>query len=262
MPIPVCAPHDTLKDAHRYLLAVASAILLLNWVSTNGESLLFGSVQTMLEEEVRSQGLTDPAAARGYVVDGTTAFYGAFFFWTNLAALLTQALLVSRLVKLGGLGLVLLSLPVVALLSYSLAALLPVLGIMKIVKIAENATSYSVNNTANQLLWLPATTEMKYKAKAVIDTIFVRMGDGFSALTMFAGFQILQLSLRQLYLFNVTLVAIWLIAAVAIVHEHRQLSRAADRRIDLRQREAERAQRPHDELGDAGSSTRDVDLAA
>src|SRR5262249_55211815 len=48
-------------------------------------------------------------------------FYGKYFFWTNVATILIQAFLVSRIVKRFGMGGVLLALPVVALGGYGLA---------------------------------------------------------------------------------------------------------------------------------------------
>ncbi len=58
---------------------------------------------------------------------------------------------------------------------------------MRWIKTAENATDYSIMNTARQLLWLPTTREEKYKAKQAIDTFFVRGGDVLSAAVVYAG---------------------------------------------------------------------------
>ncbi len=69
-------------------------------------------------------------------------------------------------------------------------AMLPVLAVVRVMKIAENATNYSIDNTARQVLWLPTTTEMKYKAKPAIDSLFVRLGDGLAALTVLVGVQL------------------------------------------------------------------------
>ena len=89
----------------------------------------------------------------------------------NLCALLAQALLASRLLRYGGIGAVLLLLPVISLVSYSTMALLPVLAVVRVMKIAENATNYSIDNTARQVIWLPTTAEMKYWTKPAIDSL-------------------------------------------------------------------------------------------
>ena len=59
--------------------------------------------------------------------------------------------------------------------------LLPALLVLKIGKTLENATDYSLQNTLRQALFLPTTREAKYKAKAAIDTFFMRTGDVLQA---------------------------------------------------------------------------------
>ena len=208
---------------HRYLIAVAVVAMLTNWVNTNGENLLFRVLQDSLRADVTARGMASAPAVRTFVRDGTTAFYGSYFFWVNLVALLAQALLASRLLRYGGIGAVLLLLPAIALVSYSTMALVPLLGVVRMMKIAENATNYSIDNTARQVIWLPTTTEMKYSTKPAIDSLFQRLGDGMAALTVLVGLQVLDLPTRDLALVNVALVACWLGAAVVIVLDFRRL---------------------------------------
>lgn len=206
--------------AHRYLILVAGVTLINAWVNTNGENLLFRVVQEALEVEVAATGVTDPDEILHEVREGTTAFYGDFFFWVNVTALVLQSLVASRLLALGGFGAILLLLPSIALIGYTAMAFLPILGVVRVMKIAENATDYSINNTASQVLWLPTTAEMKFKAKPAISTFCVRLGDGLAALTVLVGVQLLDLSTRSFFLLNAALVLIWLGVAVAVVGEH------------------------------------------
>jgi len=222
-PAPSWGRAFTLIFANKYLLATALMILVLNWVNTNGENLLFGSVQNVLQERVQKQGLTDAKAVEKFIADGTTAFYGNFFFWVNVTGLLLQSFVASRLLKYGGFRALLLALPTISIVSYSAMALLPVLTIIKIMKVAENATDYSINNTAKQVLWLPTTREMKYEAKGAIDTLFVRLGDGFAAITAFVGVNLLALSFGPLFGLNVLLVVVWIALAIVVVRENRKL---------------------------------------
>ncbi len=207
---------------YRYLIAVATVAMLTNWVSTNGDNLLFRVLQETLRSEVATRGIAAGGAVRAFVGQGTTAFYGEYFFWINLCALLAQAFLASRLLRYGGIAAVLLLLPLISLLSNSTAALLPVLGMVRVMKVAENATNYSIDNTARQVIWLPTTAEMKYGTKPAIDSLFVRLGDGLAALTVLVGVQMLGLPNRALFLVNVVLVTCWLAAALVIVREHRR----------------------------------------
>jgi len=211
---------------HRYLVAVAIVAMLTNWVNTNGENLLFRVLQHTLRDDVAARGITGVSAVRTFVGEGTTAFYGNYFFWTNLCALVAQALLASRLLRWGGIGAVLLLLRIVSAVSYSALAILPALAVARVTKISENAVNYSIDNMARQVIWLPTTTEMKYWTKPAIDSLFLRLGDGMAALTVLVGLQLFHLSTRGLAIVNVILVGFWLAAAIVIVRDHRRLLQA------------------------------------
>ncbi len=208
----------------RLLLATALITLILSWVNTNGENLLFRVVQEFLESQALKDGVSDSKALLAFTRDGTTAFYGNFYFWVNVVALFLQAFVASRLLKYGGFGVILLTMPVVALVSYTAMAFIPILAIVKIMKIAENSTDYSINNTARNVLWLPVSAELKYKGKPTIDSLFVRVGDGFAALTVLIGVQILALSTQSFFVLNVGLVCIWIVLAFVVIREHRHIS--------------------------------------
>jgi AAA family ATP:ADP antiporter len=94
-------------------------------------------------------------------------------------------------------------------------------------KVAENSTNYSVNNTARHVLWLPLPPAMIYKAKTAIDTLFMRTGDGLAALTVLAGTQLFVLPMNGLLIFNVVLALIWGGVAWVVVRENGRLVRAA-----------------------------------
>jgi ATP:ADP antiporter, AAA family len=207
--------------SHRYLAAAALLMFFLNWVNTNGENLLFGAVQEALQADAAARDLSGPAAD-AHFRDATTAFYGRFYFWVNLSAFVLQSFVASRVLKYGGFGTLLLLLPVLSLVSYTAMALVPTLAVIRAMKIAENSTDYSIHNTAKQVLWLPTTSEMKYRAKAAVDTLFVRLGDGAAAATAFVG---TNLSLRTLFATNAFLVLFWLAIGAFVVREHARLTR-------------------------------------
>ncbi len=210
--------------ASKFLLLAALVTLFTNWVNTNGENLLFRVIQEALALEAQQQGVAEGQSMLKFVRDGTTAFYGNFYFWVNIAALLLQAFVASRLLKYGGFAAILLILPVIALMSYSVMALLPVLAVVKLMKIAENATDYSLNNTSRHVLWLPVSSAMKFRGKPAIDTLYVRLGDGLAAITVLVGVHLLMLSTQGFFVFNVMLVLCWLVAGVMLVKEHRRAS--------------------------------------
>jgi len=106
-------------------------------------------------------------------------------------------------------------------------ALLPVLAVVKMMKIAENATDYSLNNTSRHVLWLPVSSAMKFQGKPAIDTLYVRLGDGLAAITVLVGVHVLALATQEFFVFNIFLVICWLVAGVLLVKEHKRASEAA-----------------------------------
>jgi AAA family ATP:ADP antiporter len=203
-----------------YLLTIALLVLLLNWVNTTGEYIL-GKV---VREAAVAAAAARPDAGAGFVGEFIGRFYGDFFGVVNVLSLLVQLFLVSRILKFLGVRAALLILPVIAFAGYAFAAFLPVLGIIRWSKTAENATDYSLMNTLKGVLFLPTTREEKYKAKQAIDTLFVRAGDVLSAVLVFVGSQWLGLATRQFALVNLGLVVLWLLLALRIGREFQRLS--------------------------------------
>ena len=170
------------------------------------------------------ESISDSDKLLAFTRDGTTAFYGNFYFWVNITAMFLQAFVASRILKYGRFCAILLTMPVVSLVSYTAMAFVPVLAIIKFMKIAENSTDYSINNTARNVLWLPVSAEMNYKGKPTIDSLFVRIGDGFAALTVLVGIQILALSMVSFFIINVALILLWIALALVVIREYRRMS--------------------------------------
>jgi AAA family ATP:ADP antiporter len=170
-----------------------------------------------LTGHARELAAADPTfSIQGYI----GAFYGDYQFWVNVAALLLQAFVTSRLVKHQGLRGALLALPLIALGGYATIAAGASFAVVRWIKTAENATDYSIMNTARQLLWLPTSADEKYKAKQAIDAFFVRSGDVLSAAIVFAGTAVLQLSIARFALVNVALLLAWLAVALLVLRRH------------------------------------------
>jgi AAA family ATP:ADP antiporter len=192
---------------NRYLLLIALLILFLNWVNTTGEYIL-GRVVS--EEAIRAVA-GDPGMKESIFIG---KFYSDFYLVVNFVGLGIQLFLVSRILKYLGVRAALLFLPVIALFGYAMIIFLPVLGLIRWTKTAENATDYSLQNTLRGVLFLPTTREQKYKAKQAIDTIFVRGGDALSALLVFVGTTFLAFQTEHFAIVNLVFVVIWIILAI------------------------------------------------
>jgi AAA family ATP:ADP antiporter len=205
----------------RYLLLIALLMMIVNWVNTTGEYILGRTVADVAEAAVAA-GTAGGLSAGEYI----GRFYADFFSVVNVAGLLLQLFVVSRLLKYFGVRTGVLVLPLIALTGYAILAFAPVLALVRVVKIAENATDYSVQNTVRNVLFLPTARDQKYKAKQAIDSFFWRAGDVLSAALVYVGITLLGFGTTGFARVNLLLAAIWLVLAVAVGREYIRKSRA------------------------------------
>jgi AAA family ATP:ADP antiporter len=205
----------------RYLFLIALLMLFLNWVNTTGEYILGRTLSRAAEASVAA------GTAGGLTVSEYIGrFYSDYFFYVNALGLLLQLFVVSRLIKYFGVRVGVLVLPLLALTGYAILAFAPILTLVRTVKIAENATDYSINNTVRNVLFLPTSRDQKYKGKQVIDSFFVRAGDVLSAVLVYVGVSLLGFSATGFARVNLVLAVIWVLIAVAIGREYQRKSRA------------------------------------
>jgi AAA family ATP:ADP antiporter len=204
----------------RYLKLIALLIVLLNVVNTTGEYM----VSSLVAQQARAAAAADSSFNQEAWLG---AFAGSYQLWVNLLALTLQFFVTSRLVKYLGLRGALLMLPLIALSGYAVIAAGVSFAVVRWVKTAENATDYSVMNTARGLMWLPTSREEKYKGKQAVDTFFVRTGDLLHAALVYVGTHWLALHVSGFALVNVVLTLVWLGVALLILGENRRLAAAA-----------------------------------
>ena len=229
------------KD-HKYLWYIALLVLVLNLVNTNGEFILgrlaenFG--QEQVEEAVREAiaagtnltfgnldlgNPTTEEAQKSFVQSTIGQFYANFYRWMNLLGMFLQLFVVSRLVKWGGIRAGLFWLPIVALGTYGLVLFIPLLRVVRFGKLFENASDYTINKTTLNMLFLPTSRDVKYKANQVINSFFQRVGDVGSALVVFVGIRFLHLDARGFALVNIIFILGWFYLVRGIVAEHKEI---------------------------------------
>jgi AAA family ATP:ADP antiporter len=218
VPLSAAAGGFQLVFASPYLRLLALLIVLLNVVNTTGNYIVDRTVVVAANQAVAA----NPALTRDAFIG---SFYGGYSFAFSTLGLLLQAFAVSRIVKYLGMAGTILTLPLVALGGYGLIAAGAGLAVMRWAKIAENATDYSVMNTARQLVWLPTSRDEKYKAKQAIDTFFVRTGDLLQAALVFAGTTWLGLGARGFAVANLILIAGWFAVALLLLREYGRIMR-------------------------------------
>lgn len=207
---------------HRYLLYIGLLTLIINVVNTNGEYILGKTFSRVASEAVAAGtagGLSERQLLGGY--------YSDFQFWQNLLGALFQVFFVSRVLKYLDVRRALFIMPAISFCGYAVLAAAPILAYIRVAKILENSTDYSLQNTVRHALFLPTSREAKYKAKQAVDTFFWRTGDMLSGMTVFVGAGLLGLGVRNFAVVNIGLVLLWLLFAAGIAREHRTLTATA-----------------------------------
>ncbi len=189
-----------------YLRILAIFVVLLNCVNSLGEYILASMVVDHFSDITSSD-------ERGILIG---EFYSDFFFWVNLTSLLLQFFIVSRIYRLIGVSGAIILLPLITTIGYALIAFFPIFAVVRIVKIIENSTDYSITATTRHALFLPVCTDSKYLGKTTIDTFFWRLGDLIQAGVVFMGTVLLKLDLGTFAVINIMLSLLWLWVGIKI----------------------------------------------
>lgn len=199
----------------RYLIYIALIIGLYNFINATGEYII-SDVATRRALEAVAAG-----TAGGLTMNEIIArFFAGYQSLANLIALILQLFLVSRIFRWIGLGGALLVLPLMSLGGYGLVSFGATLALVRWVKALENGADYSLMNTTKAALFLVTPREEKYKAKAAIDTFFVRGGDALAAVTVFLGTTLLGLAIERFALLNVFCVVVWIGLCLLTIREY------------------------------------------
>ncbi|HTV01610.1 MAG TPA: hypothetical protein VMF13_13765 [Luteitalea sp.] len=198
-----------------YLRLICLLLLVLNVVNTTGEYILSRAVLASAQAALPNG--TD-AAREAYI----GSFFGSYFFYVNIGAIVVQSLLVSRLVRAAGIGGLLFVLPIASLVTYSMVLAGAGLNAFRWTKTVENAVDYSAMNTARQMLWLPTKRQEKYAAKQAADTFVVRIGDVLAAGLVFAGTTWLSMDRQEFAVAILVVIGVWAGVAWLLLNEYRR----------------------------------------
>ena len=194
-----------------YLRLIAIMVVIATTVNTSGEYV----VSKLVTEA--SGPSPDP---RGYI----SSFYSSYYAGVNIVSALIQGLLVSRVIEKIGVRRALFVMPLVTLGGWVAFLVSSTIGMIRISKSAENSVDYSFHNTVRQALFLPTSREVKYKAKAAIDTFFFRTADVIAGLgIVFLLVEVLDVGVRGFAIVNVGLAIAWitLVAWTGKLHDAR-----------------------------------------
>ena len=134
----------------RYLLLMALMLLAINWINTTGEYIL-GSI---VKERAMAM-VADGSAgglSEGQIIGD---FYAKYFSLANVAGVLLQLFVVSRIIRNRGVAIAVMILPAISFGVYNILIFVPLLRAALAAKVIENSIDYSLNNTVRNMLFLP-----------------------------------------------------------------------------------------------------------
>lgn len=206
-----------------YIRLIALLLVLLNLVNATGEYILDNYIVDHAQAVASAQFAAGTAAWTEAKNAAIGHAFNTFYLSVNLLTLFLQAFIASRVIRRLGTAGALLVLPVVAFGAYGLVLLGGGYAAFRVLKVMENATDYSINNTVQQLLWAPTSREEKYQAKQATDTIFYRLGDLLHSVVIWIGTVWFAFTPRDFAVVNLVLIGLWLLLIVALVREYRRV---------------------------------------
>ena len=159
---PFAGASQTLRSP--YLLAISLFVLLLASINT---FLYFEQARLVAE----------------YFPDRTrqTQVFGLIDAVVQALSLLIQVFITGQLAKRLGVGVLLMSVPLLMAVGFAALALWPVFSLFVVVMVIRRVGEYALVRPGREMLFTVVPAEQKYKAKHFIDTVVYRGGDALSA---------------------------------------------------------------------------------
>lgn len=150
---------------HKYLRLIAFIVILTLVVST----LIDFQFQTVVDVSKK---------------EGLTSFFGYFYSGLMIFAFFLSLLMTSNLFQRYGVRITLLLYPLILLLCFLGIGVAANLLLAILIKGNDKSLSYSINQSARELLYIPVSPDLKYKAIVFIDMFVNRFSKGIGGLIL------------------------------------------------------------------------------
>lgn len=152
---PECSSFDEgikLLLESKYLLSIAGMVILYELVSSIIDFQLSVTVEAMVPGSMEK-----------------TAYFSQVAVIQGMVSVVAQLVVTSYVMRKFGVGTALLILPMAIFLGSAGYLIFANLLFVTVLSVSDNSLSYSVNQSARELLYVPTSRCTKYKAKAIID---------------------------------------------------------------------------------------------
>lgn len=156
--------------------------------------------------------------------DARTAFYSNINVASSIFALIGQLFLVGRVVRIFGIGVALVLMPIVSIAGFAFLAVTPLLAVVAFLTAARRAIGFAFAKPATDMLYSVATDEDKYKTKNFIDTAVYRFGDVLTVWTV--NPLIMAFGLTMVSILMLPFATIWVFVALWLGRDYRRKARA------------------------------------
>jgi len=155
--------------------------------------------------------------------DLRTSFLGVFFTIFLLFSNLLHVLLTNRILKNFGIGVALLIAPLFLLIGSAAVFLVPMVSLIYwgvLIKGTDKSLAHSLSQSVRELLYIPISPEIKYKAKVFIDMFVNKFAKGLGALLLLLFLSVFHFSIKQISFISIVFILVWVILNLLITKEY------------------------------------------
>ncbi|UCE41687.1 MAG: hypothetical protein JSV17_01465 [Candidatus Aminicenantes bacterium] len=146
-------------------------------------------------------------------LDTRTAFLGSFFTILLIFSYFLHVLATSRILKNFGIRTALLITPMILLIGTLAVFFIPAAASIYwavSLKGTDKSLAHSLSQSVRELLYVPVSPDIKYRAKVFIDMFVNKFAKGFAAILLLLFFNVLGFSVKQISFVIVLFILIWL----------------------------------------------------
>ncbi len=166
-------------------------------------------------------------------VRNLTAFFGWFYAYLGSATLLFQLLVTPLIVRWGGVTAGLVLLPAALLTGNGLIVGFGTLWSAVVLRGGDQLFRHSIDRSSLEVLYTTVSGKARIRLKALVDAFGVRASESAAGLTLVVLFSIAGVSLATIGIISIVFSAVWLVAAVLLRGEYRQVLTQAVQRGDI-----------------------------
>ncbi|MFB0566931.1 MAG: Npt1/Npt2 family nucleotide transporter [Candidatus Aminicenantaceae bacterium] len=156
-------------------------------------------------------------------MDSRTSFLGTFFTILNIFSSVLHILATNRILRNFGMLIALLIAPFFLIVCSGAIFLVPMMHLIYwavLVKGGDKSLTHSLRQSVRELLYIPISPDIKYKAKVFIDMFVNKFAKGLGALLIIFFFSVLHFNIKLISLATIIFIIGWMFFIVMVNKEY------------------------------------------